>query len=265
MTISALVVDDEAVARRRVVRLLGDRRDVRVVGECSGGGGAVEAIGTLRPQLVFLDVQMPDLDGFEVLRRVEVDELPAVIFVTAYDQYALRAFEASAVDYLLKPYSPDRFNQAVDRALRWIARDAGEEERRLKRLLADLIRAEGGGSGAAEEGSTGRLDRFLVKRRGVGQFVKAADVDWIEADGNYVRLHVGPANHLVRGTITRCAARLDPRQFVRIHRRFIVNIDRVREIQPWFGGDYVVLLHDGRKLRLSRNFREEFRSRMLGD
>lgn len=264
MTITALIVDDEAVARRRLARLLGERDDVRIVGECSGGGGAVEAIDSLRPQLVFLDVQMPDMDGFEVLRRLETDELPAVIFVTAYDQYAIRAFEASAVDYLLKPYSPERFHQAVERALRWIGQDRGQdEERRLKRLLAEMLKAQETPDGP--DGGAGRLDRFLVKRRGVGQFIKAADVDWIEADGNYVRLHVGPANHLVRGTISNCAERLDPRQFVRIHRRFIVNIDRVREIQPWFGGDYVVLLQDGRKLRLSRNFREEFRNRMLGD
>jgi len=263
MSVTVLVVDDEAVARRRVTRLLAERRDVRVVGECNGGAAAVEAIETLDPQLVFLDVQMPDIDGFEVLRRIDVEELPAVIFVTAYDKYALRAFEANAVDYLLKPYSPERFSQAVDRALRWIDRGGANDERRLKRLLQALLGAQN--TGQMSSGPALRLERFLVKRRGVGQFIRAEDVDWIEADGNYVRLHVGPASHLVRGTITSCVERLDPARFVRIHRRFIVNIDRVRELQPWFGGDYVVLLQDGRKLRLSRNFREEFRDRMLGD
>lgn len=264
MTISALVVDDEAVARRRVLRLLGEREEIiTVVGECSGGLAALESIQALEPQLVFLDVQMPDLDGFEVLRRLDLDELPAVIFVTAYDRYALRAFEASAMDYLLKPYTPERFTQALDRALTWIGRNRLPEERSLKRLLETLVREQQRGESTPAEGGP-RLDRFLVKRRGIGQFVRATDVDWIEADGNYIRLHVGGASHLVRGTLASCVGRLDPRQFVRIHRRFIVNIDRVKELQPWFGGDYVIVLQDGRKLRLSRNFREQFQSRMLG-
>jgi two-component system, LytTR family, response regulator len=263
MTISALVVDDEAVARRRIIRLLGERDDVRLVGECSGGLAAVQAIETLTPQLVFLDVQMPDIDGFEVLRRVDLEDLPAVIFVTAYDQYALRAFDASAVDYLLKPYSAERFGQAVTRAMGWVIGDRRGDERRLKLLLADLLRSEE--RRHDDDTGSGRLDRFLVKRRGVGQFIKAVDVDWFEADGNYVRLHVGTSSHLVRGTISACAERLDQRQFVRIHRRFIVNMDRVKELQPWMGGDYIVLMQDGRKLRLSRNYREQFRTRMLGD
>lgn len=265
MTIRALVVDDEAVARRRVIRLLGERDDVRLVGECSGGLAAVDAIERLKPELVFLDVQMPDIDGFEVLRRVEVETLPAIVFVTAYDQYAVRAFEASAVDYLLKPYSRERFAQAMTRASHWVKRDTHDEETRLKRLLAELLRSEEERHDRDQDPGAGRLDRFLVKRRGIGQFIRAVDVDWFEADGNYVRLHVGPASHLVRGTITSCAARLDPRQFVRIHRRFIVNVDRVKALQPWLGGDYVVLMQDGRKLRLSRNYREQFRTRMLGD
>jgi two-component system LytT family response regulator len=264
VTLRALVVDDEAVARRRVARLLSERDDVELAGEAAGGEAALEAIERLRPDIVFLDIQMPDLDGFEVLRRLPGEQLPAVVFVTAWDQHALRAFEACAIDYLLKPYETDRFHQAVDRAARW-ARQDGEvsEERRLRELLREVIRGERtseGGQGAAQP-----LERFLVKHRGRSEFVRATDVDWIEADGNYVRLHVGAADHLVRGTIASCAERLDPRRFVRVHRRFIVNLDRVREVQPWFGGDQVILLHGGHKLRLSRSFRELFQSRMLGD
>ena len=264
--IRALIVDDEALARRRVARLLAERDDVEIVGECSGGEAAVEAIRRARPDLVFLDVQMPDLDGFGVLQRLNGDHTPTVIFVTAYDQYALRAFEACAVDYLLKPYEPDRFSQAVDRAVQWIAKgSATDQDERLKRLLREVLQSQpavsSDGPAAAAEG---RLDRFMVKRDGRSQFVRAADVDWIESDGNYVNLHVGKQSHLVRGTIAACAERLDPRQFIRIHRRYIVNMERVKEVQPWFGGDYIVLLNDGHKLRLSRNFRVDFQSRMLG-
>jgi two-component system LytT family response regulator len=258
--VRALIVDDEAVARRRIARLIGQRADVEVVAECSGGRAAVEAIEQLKPDLVFLDVQMPDLDGFAVLRDLDMGVLPAIVFVTAYDQYAVRAFEEAAVDYLLKPYSPDRFAQAVERAIRVIRGNGGaSDDERVKTLLNELLQRTN-----AEE-PAGRLDRFLVKRLGRAQFVRAQDVDWIEADGNYVRLHVGPQRFLVRATIASCAERLDPRKFVRIHRSFIVNMDRIKELEPWLGGDYVVLLDTGKKLRLSRHYREAFHSRMLGE
>jgi two-component system LytT family response regulator len=269
--IRALVVDDEAVARRRVLRLLSEREDVEVAGECSGGQAALEAIARLKPQVVFLDVQMPDMDGFEVLKNVAAGELPAVIFVTAYDAYALRAFEACAIDYLLKPYETDRFHQAVDRAIKWLGADSGDLDDRLRRLLREVVQFSGarGASPAAEselpsENGSGRLDRFMVKRGGKSTLVKAEEVDWIESEGNYVSLHVGPQSHLVRSTLVTCADRLDPKKFVRIHRRYIVNIDRVKEIQPWFGGDSIVVLHNGHKLRLSRNFREHFHNRVVG-
>lgn len=258
-----MVVDDEAVARRRIARLLAERDDIELVGEASGGQAALEAIERLMPDLVFLDVQMPDLDGFQVLQHLDVGHLPAIIFVTAYDQYAVKAFEASAVDYLLKPYDSDRFNQAVDRAAQWIAPGGhSAEEDRLRRLLNEVL-GSGGGRVAREGGGT--LDRFMTKEAGRAYFVRSADVDWIQAEGNYVRLHVGQSTHLVRGTIAACAERLDPRKFVRIHRRYIVNMERVKEIQPWFGGDYVMILTTGQKLRLSRSFREQFRRRMLGE
>jgi two-component system LytT family response regulator len=268
--VRALVVDDEAVARRRVIRMAGERGDIEIVGEAGGGRDALLAIERLRPQLVFLDVQMPDMDGFEVLRNVA--NLPAIIFVTAHDQYALRAFEACAVDYLLKPYETDRFNQAVDRAVRWIRAESPDEDERLRSLLREVLSGalRGGGASAADgaatmtEGPGGRIDRFLVKRGGKSTLVRADDVDWIESDGNYISLHVGPQSHLVRSTLAACADRLDPQKFVRIHRRYIVNIDRVKEIQPWFGGDSILVLTDGHKLRLSRNFREHFHSRVMG-
>jgi two-component system LytT family response regulator len=260
--IKVLIADDEPLARERLAGLLSSESDVELVAQARDGEEAATAIHDHSPDLVFLDVQMPDLDGFEVLKAADVERLPAVVFVTAYDKYALRAFEACAVDYLLKPYESDRFSQAVDRALRWIGQpDSAEQEERLRRLLQEVMHDRAAAAPGAPEG---RLDRFMVKRGGRAHFVRAEDVDWIESDGNYVSLHVGPHSHLVRGTIIACAQRLDPRRFVRIHRRYIVNIDRVKEIQPWFGGDYIVLLHNGHKLRLSRNFRGQFQSRMLG-
>jgi two-component system LytT family response regulator len=263
MTVRALIVDDEGLARRRIRRLLSAHKSVEVVGECSGGAAAVEAIAKEKPDLLFLDVQMPDLDGFAVLAKLEEDALPAVIFVTAYDQYALRAFEACAIDYLVKPYAPQRFAQAVDRALRWI--DSGtraDNDERLRRLLREVLnRDQPDRSTPAESPS---FDRFVVKRNERTQFVRAEEVDWIESDGNYIKLHVGSASHVVRSTISACEEQMDPRRFVRVHRRYLVNMDRIKEIQPWFGGDSVIMMQNGQQLRLSRNYREHFQSRMRG-
>jgi two-component system, LytTR family, response regulator len=261
MTIRTIVVDDEALARRRITRMLREFPLIEVVGECSGGRDAVDAVRDQRPDLLFLDVQMPDLDGFEVLRALSGEPLPAVVFVTAYDRYALQAFEACAIDYVMKPFERDRFARAVDRAVRWIgAATPADVDDRVKRLLAEVVRTAGTPTPPVQSS----IDRFLVRRGNRTEFVRAADVDWIESDGNYLRLHVGSANHLVRGTIGECAERLDQRVFVRIHRRYIVNMDRVQTIQPWFGGDYVVQLRTGAKLRLSRTYRERFQGRMLG-
>lgn len=261
MSIRTLVIDDEALARRRVVRMLGDFPEVEVVGECDGGADAVSAIRTLRPDLIFLDVQMPDLDGFEVLASLSGTPLPAVVFVTAYDAYALQAFDACAVDYVLKPFDQERFARAVERSLRWLqGATRADLDARLGRVLEQVLKGHRPDRAPSRAG----IDRFLVKRGRKTQFVRTDEVDWIESDGNYLRLHVGTANHLVRGTIGECAERLDQRQFVRIHRRYIVNMDRVQDIQPWFGGDYVVQLKTGAKVRLSRTYRESFQERMLG-
>jgi two-component system LytT family response regulator len=256
--ITVIVVDDENIARRRLGRLLEETREARVIAECAGGRDAVEKIAELRPQMVFLDVQMPDLDGFGVLQQLDGILLPAVVFVTAFDQYAVRAFDVHAVDYLLKPYDTNRFGEAFERAKERIAsRARTDEDQRLRALLRDYL-----SDGQRDERDY--LDRVAVKVDGVLRIIRTTDVDWWETDGNYVRLHVGSGSHLIRATATSIEGQLDPRQFLRIHRRYIVNLDRVVEVQPWFGGDSIVLLKGGAKLRLSRTYRERLHSRLLG-
>lgn len=256
--INVIVVDDENIARRRLVRLLEETGEATVVAECAGGRDAVVRIAELHPEMAFLDVQMPDLDGFGVLQELGDVALPAIVFVTAFDQYAVRAFDVHAVDYLLKPYDTARFREAFARAKERIeSRPRTDEDRRLRALLRDYLASDG----PAERD---HLDRVAVKVDGVLRIVRTTDVDWWETDGNYVRLHVGPASHLIRATATSIEGQLDPRQFLRIHRRYIVNIDRVVEVQPWFGGDSIVLLKGGAKLRLSRTYRERLHSRLLG-
>jgi len=258
--ITVIVVDDENIARRRLVRLLEETGEAKVVAECAGGRDAVARIHALQPEMVFLDVQMPDVDGFGVLQELDHTPLPAIVFVTAFDQYAVRAFDVHAVDYLLKPYDTARFAEAFARARERIERRGQtEEDARLRALLRDYLSDDANGGGAREY-----LDRVAVKVDGVLRIVRTSDIDWWETDGNYVRLHVGPTNHLIRATATSIEGQLDPRQFLRIHRRYIVNIDRVVEVQPWFGGDSIVLLKGGAKLRLSRTYRERLHSRLLG-
>jgi two-component system LytT family response regulator len=258
--ITVIVVDDENIARRRLVRLLEETAEAKVVAECAGGRDAVGRIAELQPEMVFLDVQMPDLDGFGVLQALDGVALPAIVFVTAFDQYAVRAFDVHAVDYLLKPYDTARFREAFLRAKERIeTRARDDEDGRLRALLRDYLAEDGHAASGREF-----LDRVAVKVEGVLRIVRTTDIDWWETDGNYVRLHVGPANHLIRATATSIESQLDPRQFLRIHRRYIVNIDRVVEVQPWFGGDSIVLLRNGAKLRLSRTYRERLHSRLLG-
>jgi two-component system LytT family response regulator len=211
-----LIVDDEALARERIRTLLASERDVTIVGECSGGREAVAAIVQHRPDLVFLDIQMPDLDGFQVLEAVAMDWLPAVVFVTAYDEYAIQAFDVNAMDYILKPIEPARFQQALGRAVK-----------------------------------RGPLDRFVIRAGGKVLFVKPGDIDWIEADGKLAQVHVGRETHAVRIPLKRLEERLEAHGFVRVHRSAIVNVDRIRELEPWFHGEYVVILKDGTKLTSS--------------
>src|SRR5262245_31080516 len=209
--ITVIVVDDENIARRRLVRLLEETGEAEVVAECAGGRDAVARIADLEPQMVFLDVQMPDLDGFGVLNELDGRPLPAIVFVTAFDQYAVRAFDVHAVDYLLKPYDTARFREAFARARERIEdRVRSDEDSRLRALLRDYLSEDG-------RSSAGRdfLDRVAVKVDGVLRIVRTADIDWWETDGNYVRLHVGPSNHLIRATATSIESQLDPKQFLR--------------------------------------------------
>jgi two-component system LytT family response regulator len=237
-----LIVDDESWARRRLTALLRGGGNVDIVAECSDGGQAVEAIRTLSLDLVFLDVQMPELDGFEVLQTVGPDDMPLVVFATAHDEYAVRAFEAHALDYLLKPFDEERLRRVVDRAREELAKRHDPTER-LEALVRSL-----------------RLDRhylqrLVVKARGRVLFVKVSDVDWFEAAGNYVTAHIGVAQHLIRETVSALEGKLDPEQFVRIHRSTIVNLERVRELSAWSRGEQLLALKDGITLHVGRAFR----------
>jgi two-component system LytT family response regulator len=247
--IRTLVVDDEPLAREGIrLRLRGDSGFV-VVGECGDGAQALETIAEMRPDVVFLDVQMPGLTGFDVVDELG-DEAPAVVFVTAYDQYALRAFEVHALDYVLKPFDDERFTETLRRVrVRLAERRAGRLEERLAGLLGDL--RMGGAEGAPRHYPR----RLAVRDAAKIAFVDVDQLDWVEADGDYVRLHCGAASHMVRRTMAQLETRLDPDRFVRIHRSTIVSVDRVRELRPTFHGEYVVVLKDGTRLKLSRGYR----------
>ena len=250
-----LIVDDEPLARQRIRDLLEEEPGIQVAGECCDGEEAVEQILLKRPDLVFLDVQMPEMTGFEVLDALRAEDLPAVIFVTAYDEYALRAFEAHALDYLMKPFHRTRFQASLSRARETVAArraapatsdpDGPDVLDRRIRAVLDEIQPQR------------RYARRLVVRVGPRiVFVNTDDVDWIDAEGNYARLHVGERTYLLRETMTRLEERLDPELFLRIHRSTIVNLDRIQEIQPMFKGNYVVILRDGTRLSTTRGYRE---------
>ena len=249
--ISVLVVDDEPLARERLRTLLEEEADVTVVGECASGRAAVRAIQERRPDLVFLDIQMPGIDGFGVLEALGPSRAPAIVFVTAYDQYALKAFEVHALDYLLKPFDRERFAATLDRARAAVQlRAGGTHDAGLAALLAEF---------AARRRAA---DRLLVRSGGKERLIPVEEVDWFEAAGNYVRLHVGRERHLLRETMCHLETRLDAERFVRIHRSTIVNLARVQEMEPYFHGDYIVRLKDGRTLTLSRTFRSRLLARL---
>ena len=242
MTVRTLVVDDEAPARRRIRRLLADEPGVTVVGECGDGESAVTMIAAERPDLVFLDVQMPERDGFEVVTAIPPASLPAILFVTAYDRYALRAFEVHAVDYLLKPFTGERFRTALGRARERIA--SRTQDPALASFASSL------------RNRPSYLSRVTVRSGARTVFVELAAVDWLEAADNYVRLHVKQREYLVRETLAALEAQLDPDRFVRIHRSAIVQVDRIAETRPTSHGDAEVLLRDGRRLAASRTWRD---------
>ena len=237
-----MIVDDEPWARRRIAALLKSEPDVEVAGECRGGVEAIEKIPELSPDLVFLDVQMPECDGFDVLEAIGPERMPPVIFATAYDKYAVRAFDAQALDYLLKPFDEERFQQAMGRARKELKLGKGASE--ALRAVLEAVR-----------GQSKFLKRLAVKSGGRVVFLRAADIDWIEAAGNYVTLHVGRDRHMLRATMNSLEPKLDSEEFVRIHRSTIVNLDRVKEMHPWFHGEQVVILKDGTQLPVGRVYR----------
>ena len=256
--IKTLIVDDEPLARRNLRLLLSKDPQIEILDECRNGREAVKAINTLSPDLIFLDIQMPEMDGFDVLAHVGPENIHAIIFVTAFDQYALKAFDVHALDYLLKPFDDERFAHALQRAKTQI--EAREINRVSKRLLALLEERESERKAAPEQSSY--LTRVMIKAAGRVVLLKVAEIDFIEADGNYAKLHVGRKAHLLREKMHDLEGRLDPAKFVRIHRSIIVNLDRIKEMQPHFNGDYIVVLDDGRQLRLSRTRRENLEAKL---
>ena len=258
--IRALIVDDEPLARQNIRLLLEADAEVEIVGEAGDGAEAVRAVRRHSPDLLFLDVQMPELSGFDVLAQLDAERLPAIVFVTAYDHYALRAFEVHALDYLLKPFDDARFEKALRQAKAQIGqREISRLSQRLLALLEDRDAARPGASPAASPPAraSAYLSRLLVKSSGRVFFLKTDEIDWIEAADYYVKLHVGRKNHLLRESMSEMEAKLDPEKFVRIHRSSIVNLDRVREMHPLFGGEYAIVLQDGTELKLSRSRREQ--------
>jgi two-component system LytT family response regulator len=261
MSLSVLIADDEPAARARIKRFMADEPDVQIVSECEDGKSAVDAVLEHRPDLVFLDVRMPELNGFQVLESLPREAIPHFVFVTAFKDYALDAFAVDALDYLLKPFDAARFKETLKRARQRIAERSDRAPlldaiRQLGRLRVDLQAAVSRlpMNGEPSE-APAMVDRITVKSDGRVMFVKAADVDFIESAANYVKVHVGQQSYSVREKISALADRLDRRQFARIHRTTIVNVDRIREVQPWFSGDAIVILRDGKKLRLSRMYR----------
>lgn len=244
--IRTLIVDDEPLAREGIRQLLDSHDDVKIVGEANDGVHAVELIKAKKPDLIFLDIQMPELDGFGVVEQVGVERMPEVIFVTAFDQFALRAFEIHALDYLLKPIDPERFAEAVARAKGHITmRDSTAMSEKLVQLLKDI--------------PTQRqfIQRLAIKSTGKVLFVSTSDIDWIEANGDYVWVHSQGKKNLLRERISELSNKLDPNHFARIHRSTIVNINRINNLEPMFYGDYAVHLHNGVKLTLSRSYRDK--------
>jgi two-component system LytT family response regulator len=247
-----LIVDDERLSRRRIRRLLSLDRECTVIGECANGAEAVETLKTQKPEILFLDIQMPELDGFEVVEAL-AQMAPLVIFTSAFDDYALRAFEVHAFDYLLKPFDGRRFLESVHRAKARISQDRpGAPDSRILELFESFSK------------SRRTPDRIAVRNSGRVVFLKLDDIDWMEASDNYVSLHCGRETHVVRQTMCDLEAQLDPSKFLRVHRSAIVNLDRIRELQPWFRGDYRVILRDGTELTLTKNHREKLESKLLG-
>ena len=242
--LQVLVVDDEPPARRKLTSFLRAEPDIEVVDESSGGEHAVLRIETLKPDVVFLDIQMPGMNGFELLSALEMDRMPLIIFVTAYDQYAVKAFEVHAQDYLLKPFDRERLQSCLERTREELKRRKPDAlERKLERFLAEFQPQET------------FIDRVPVRSRGRVIFVQMKDVDWIGASSNYAEVHAGGESYLIRETLQSLEKKLDPHQFRRVYRSTIVNLDRVHELQPWSHNDFIVVMKEGSRIRMSRRYR----------
>lgn len=251
-TITALIVDDEPPGRHKIRVMLKHESNIEIIGECTNGTEAVETIQSKKPDLVFLDVQMPEMDGFDVIKKIGVNNLPEIIFITAYEHYALQAFEVHALDYLLKPFDKERFQHALQRAKdRILERDQSNISQKLLSMLHEIKLTQK------------HSDRLVVKSEGKVFFLKTNEIDWIEAAGNYVRLHTGNESHLLRETMSGIQKKLNPNQFIRIHRSTFVNIEQIKELQPWFHGEYVVILKEGTQLTMSRGYRNNL-TELLG-
>jgi len=245
-TIRTVIADDEGLALKKLRIFLNSESGVNVVSECQDGKQAVEAVQTYRPDLLFLDIQMPDLDGFEVLGQIPEQQMPIVIFTTAYDRYAIRAFEAHALDYLLKPFNQARLHRALERARNELLKS---HEEGVKSRILDLLNAT--------KSESKSFQRLVIRTAGRVVFLDLNEIDWIEAAANYVRIHTGKDSYLLREGIGHMTAKLDPARFVRIHRSFIVNVNRIRELQPCDNGEYIAVLRSGKELSCSRGCRSE--------
>lgn len=262
--IRAIVVDDESLAREALLVMLRDDAEIEIVAECRNGREAVEIIREKSPDIVFLDIQMPEMDGFQVIAEVGTKNMPVTIFVTAFDKHALRAFEAHALDYLLKPFDYDRFESAARRAKTAVRqRQLGEISDSLLAVLQDLKSKTGEPTSKTDDAKSETAarkepyDRVVIKSRGRIYFLKTEEIDWVEAAGDYLTLHSGDQTHLIRETVNDFHAKLDSRKFLRIHRSTIVNIERIKDIQPLFKGEYVITLNGGKRLKSSRGYRRE--------
>lgn len=255
--IRALVVDDESLARKALRAMLRDDPEVEVIAECRNGREAIAAIREQSPDVVFLDIQMPETDGFQVIEEVGVERMPVIVFVTAFDKHALRAFEANALDYLLKPFDHDRFSAALQKAKTQVRqRKIGAISENLFSLLQDMnFKTNDSPPSANQTGQAEPFDRVLIKAGGRIYFLRTEEIDWVEAEGDYLSLHAGGKTHLIRETMGDFNAKLDSRKFLRIHRSAIVNIERIKDIQPLFKGDYIITLISGKRLNSSRSYR----------
>ena len=256
--IRTVIVDDEAAARRGLRLLLNNDPDVKIIAECRNGLEAVATLKAAKADLMFLDIQMPGMDGFEVLRSTPPKQRPVVVFVTAYNEYALKAFETHALDYVLKPYSDERFRAALNRVKKHLDQCELAE---LGHRLSGLLREHGENTlQSNNEAVTSYLERIPIRSGIHVVFINTSDIDWIEANGDYVLLHIGSKKHQIADRMKTIENKLNPKQFVRIHRSAIVNIERIKEVQPYFHGDYIVILKDSTELRLSRRRRRSFES-----